>query len=127
MQKLKDIIYRIKNQLSAKKTFLAFRTSGYKPGKQTTFVCGYCGSPMKLPQRNVYLKPTEKPTDLGSTFFSIKKMDLEIKGLELKQKIEHHKEIKDGDNLITCSSCKSSRFQNILMLKIMQINIGIFI
>lgn len=127
MQKAKGLLYSFKNYLLRNYTHEKYKTTKYGKGKQTTFICSYCGQPIKMPNKNVYLQQSELSAKLPSSFFEVKKAITKLTGLKLEKQIQHYEEISDEGSLITCGNCNASRFQNILMLKVMNINIGVLI
>jgi len=106
-----------------------YRTvTAFMEGKQTTFICGYCGNPfpahcfekVKLdhysPKRNKKLLPL---------FFSIFRKQW-IKGVGIYLQTQHFNKICDrtGEEMV-CPKCNTSTYMNIIIIKIMKINIGV--
>ncbi|RLA63450.1 MAG: hypothetical protein DRQ88_12440 [Epsilonproteobacteria bacterium] len=102
--------------------------TAFTEGKQSTFICGYCGIPFPaVGFENVkldYYSP-KRNRRLMTLFFSIFR-GVWIKGVDIRTSIQHFNKVcsSNGEQM-TCPNCETSTFMNIIIIKIMKINIGI--
>jgi len=117
------------NFLFSFKIYPTLKTTDFRLGKQTTFICGRCGNPFKSDQWEgvilEYLSRREKE-HLISNYFKVLKFKKFYRGVSARPQIWHYASIKDRKGeLMSCSGCDTLHFQNLYILKILDINLAV--
>jgi ribosomal protein S27AE len=107
------------------------KTSNFKIGKQTTFLCSKCGDPFQSSEMVGIILEHKSPLHnqhLISNYFKILKYKKFYRGAVFRPQIHYYGSIKDREgNLISCGKCGSTYFQNILIFKILNINVAVLL
>lgn len=105
------------------------KTTNFRIGKQTTFLCGNCGVPFHSADWvDVQLANLSPLADqhLISSYFKILKYKTFYRGAVVRPQVHYYHSIKDKNGeLMSCGECHYTRFQNILLFKIMDINVAV--
>ena len=107
------------------------KTTSFEIGKQTTFVCSRCGTPFPSQQWedvNLEYKSPLTSQHLISNYFKLLKHKKFYRGAVLRPQIQYFEKISHQDgSLMTCWGCSTSNFQNIIVLKVMNINVALLL
>jgi hypothetical protein len=117
------------NFLFSKKIPDTLKTTSFKLSKQTTFICSRCGAPFNPAQwLDVKLEQLGKLNNqhLIAGYFKVLKHTKFYRGTVYKPQIQYFESIKDRNNsLMACKSCNTTNYQNILILKLLDVNIAL--